>query len=237
MKISVLTYNICFNKALTGLNRILQSQRPYICCLQEVDTTNGFLDNFKLDNLLLADYTNSFWTLGRIFGQTTFFNPEKFRLIDSSNFDLPRSFYETLLIIIRGFNNPRTILKNTFLHLKSNQKITVYNVHLSALLMASNGKRYQQIEETLADLKITKHEKAIITGDFNYSFRRKKFESLIQQYGLKEATNNLTFTSSYFRFFKLKLDYILYKGLTCVQNRRLPVEGSDHYPIFCEFTI
>ncbi len=82
----------------------------------------------------------------------------------------------------------------------------------------------------------------MIAGDFNYPYGRKKFEETLKKYKLKEATDNIFFTSvqKILRILpvKLKLDYVLYnKHLKLVSNKRIDIRHSDHYPILTSFEI
>ena len=102
--------------------------------------------------------------------------------------------------------------------------------------------RSNQIQELLNNLDLSKNDKIIIAGDFNYPYRRKKFEELISHYDLKEATNNILFTSyaigilSFFRL-QLKADYVLYKNLEHIHTEKIETNYSDHFPIYSKFQI
>lgn len=231
--VSLLTYNVFFNKAVGVIPKLLTDYAPDILCLQEVETTQEYLNKFEMSGYKLADFSNSFIKFSKVFGLVTFYNPTTLRLIESSSFDIPRSFIEVLVTIFRGFNNPRTVLKTEFLHLPTNKKISVYNVHFTHLI-ASNRTRIRQLEQTLQDIDISQLEPTIISGDFNYSYGRKKFEEVIESYNFKEATNNLTFTARgihHLFFLKLKSDYILYRDLALVSTEKIDYTESDHYPI------
>jgi len=239
MKLSVLTYNILFNQARTILKELVDRYKPDIICLQEVETTDSNLSKLNIENYKFADFSNSFIQFNRVFGLVTFYNEQTLAYIDSKNFSLSRSFMETLLFILRGPKNYRSVLKTEF-QIKNNQKkIISYNIHLTAF--GSNGARNKQIKETFSDLDINSCEPTIITGDFNYPYGRKKFEKLIQKFDLKEATNELFFTqeSRILGLFpiKLKLDYILYKNITSLDTIRIAKRNSDHYPILSVFEV
>ncbi|NMB84166.1 endonuclease/exonuclease/phosphatase family protein [Candidatus Roizmanbacteria bacterium] len=238
MEVSVLTYNILFNKASEQIKPLVQKYRPDIVCLQEIITTEENLQNLAFDQYQLADFSNSFFKFNKIFGVATYFNRQKLDLVRSESFNLPRSFLEGLLIVLRGGNNPRNVLKTKF-RLKSGKLISVYTVHLSP--WGSNGIRFKQVKETLADLNKDTSETAIIAGDFNYPYGRKKFEKLIFASNLKEATNNIPYTleakSFPFMSIRLKLDYILYKNIDLIKTTRIDCRFSDHYPIFSVFDI
>ena len=240
MKISVLTYNVLFNRALTNFERILDRYQPDIICLQEIETREANLKNVEAHGYKLTDYSNSFIKFGTVFGLATFYKPDKLDFTDSRSLTLPRSYYEFLLVLLRNGNIPRTVLKTEFKLKDSGKPLINYNLHLTA--WATNGIRVKQIKTTLEDLHITTIDKTvIIAGDFNYPYQRKNFEELITQYGLSEATDNLyvTFEGKWFHFLpmKLKLDYILYKNVSLIKTERVQSRESDHFPIISTFEI
>ncbi len=237
MTISLLTYNVLFNSAFTAFNQAITTYRPDIICLQEIETDEENLKKMETHGYKLADYSNSFIKFGKVFGLATFYNPETLEFVDSTSLNLPRSYYEFFLVLLRGGNTPRTVLKTEFIVKKTGKPLTVYNLHLTA--WATHGIRVKQIKKTLADLEINTDRAIIIAGDFNYPFMRRQFEELIVQYSLAEATHNLytTFEGKWFKFLpmKLKLDYILYKNLQLVSTEKMMSRESDHFPILSSF--
>ncbi|MBI3619649.1 endonuclease/exonuclease/phosphatase family protein [Candidatus Roizmanbacteria bacterium] len=241
MKIGLITYNVLFDKASLSLDSSLSPYRPDILCLQEVETKEQSLNRITNQRYRLANFSNSFIKFGKVYGLATYYNQEILTFVSSETFDLPRSVIEGLLVILRGGNNPRSVLKTDFKVKDTTQKLTVYNIHLSP--WGSNGVRIKQLTETLDSLDLTKYNDTaiIVTGDFNFSYRRRKLEEIIHRYELKEATANIfyTFESTFLRFIPLrwKLDYILYKNITWLTTKALPIHFSDHYPIFAEFQL
>jgi endonuclease/exonuclease/phosphatase family metal-dependent hydrolase len=240
MQIRLLTYNLCFNRAKDGLKTIISQYQPDIICLQEIETREENLTRFITQaNYALADYSNCFIKHQRIYGVATYYNQHVINFADAESFDLPRSFLENFLVFLRGFNNPRTVLKTKFLVKKTSQLIYVYNTHLSPF--ASNGARKKQMEETLADIHPDSNTPTIITGDFNFPYGRKKLQQLIDKNNLQEATNKIRYTFER-RFFylltlKLKDDYIFYRQLKNKDTFKIPLKSSDHYPILAIFEI
>lgn len=240
MKVSILSYNLLFNKALRHIGDVLKKTQPDIVCLQEMETSEANLAVLRSYGYTLADFSNSFIKFGRVWGQATFYNKNTVDFTSSSILNLPRSYYEVILLILRGANDPRTVLKTEFRRKKSKTKISIYNLHLSSY-QATNRARARQIEKTLEDLASHTQNNVVITGDFNYPYGRKRFEKLITQYNLEEATSNLYYTSI-FRFLKLipikfKVDYVLYRGLKLLKTERVQISFSDHFPIFSEFEV
>ena len=240
MQIKLLTYNVCFNQAKEDLKGIIAQYQPDIICLQEIETNEvnleQFVDHKSYD---LADYSNCFVKHQKIFGVATYYKKSQLKFSEAQIFDLPRSFLENFLVLLRGFNNPRTVLKTEFLLQPSQQKINIYNTHLSPF--ASNSARKKQVLETLADLDLKSEVPTIITGDFNFPYGRKKLQQLIDDHYLQEATNQIwhTFEQKIFHFFTLKFkdDYIFYRSLKNTQTLKIPLKSSDHYPILATFEI
>jgi endonuclease/exonuclease/phosphatase (EEP) superfamily protein YafD len=108
-------------------------------------------------------------------------------------------------------------------------------------MWSTNSARNKQIAKILADIQNGSINPVLITGDFNYPYGRKKFEHLINKFGLKEATNNIfyTFEMKLLGFIpvKWKNDYILYRHIKCLETKRIKVRSSDHYPIISTFEI
>ncbi len=264
MVFSVFTYNVLFNQGYVELEHILCKVKADILCLQEIETNEFNLKKLELSGYKLADYSNSFIRLGKIYGVATFYNPQSFHHVKSSFISLPQSFYELFLSLIRGVNKPRTVLRTDFIHKLDNKKITTYNVHLTPT--GANGARIKQLKETLSDLTIALKHPVVIAGDFNYPFGRRKLEEVTRKYHFKEATSNLRYTYSlskkeneldykHFNFLqkvlitvtnsrifkkllsgRYKLDYIFYRGVKLVKTERIDIVAlSDHYPIISYF--
>lgn len=261
MDISILTYNVLYNKALGGLEGIFEEYEPDIICLQEVDTDEVNLKKLQKFDYLLADYSNSFIKFGRIFGVATFYNPKKLNFIRSSRHVLPRSIYELFSAAVRlliGGNQRRTFLETSFTTKTDKKRLSIYNVHLS--LYGSNGARIKQIREAATDVEISKKNPTVLAGDFNYfPYNRKRLEDLLKINGFHEATKNIMYTVTYSatgkkerynfiqrlgvrfarKFFsgKIKADYIFYKNLTHQDTKRIDLHLSDHLPILSMFEI
>jgi endonuclease/exonuclease/phosphatase family metal-dependent hydrolase len=238
MKVSLLTYNLLFNNALSTISDVLVTCKPDIVCLQEIETAEDNLKQVEKYGYKLADFSNSFIKYGKVYGLATFYRPQTFNFVTSTSLTLPRSYYEFFLDLLRGGNNPRTVLKTTFSFKKSQKKLINYNMHLTA--KGANGIRVRQIQTTLDDLRIDKHP-LLIAGDFNYPYQRKQFEVLIEQYGLREATHTVysTFESNFLKLLPVtfKLDYILYKNLKLISTDKISSRESDHFPILSTFEV
>ena len=240
MTFSLLTYNLKLNKAADTTLELLSTYKPDIVCLQEIQTDDKNLKTIENTGYKLADYSNSFIRRGKIYGVTTFFNPGTFSIIKSNSFNLPTNFYQIISFILHGNKNPRTVLKNELKHNQTKKKLDVYNIHLSPF--ATNQLRTKQIKNTLSDLSLNNKGAVIIAGDFNYPYGRKRFEEQIKEYKLKEDTNNINFTleKKIIRniTIKLKLDYVLYKKIRIISNKKIKnFNKSDHFPILSTFSV
>lgn len=237
MKFTTLTYNLYYNSAGAHIEEVLKAHNPDIVFFQEILTDEHSLQRIQRLGYRLADFSNSFMRGSRIFGVATFYKPSMFSLVNSEIFSLPSSIYQFLTYIVRNKKYPRTVLKNEFVFKENGRKFTTYNIHLTPV--ATNGLRMKQIYNTFSDLDLSSKDAVVIAGDFNYPYGRRKFESMIDDYGLKEATNNVYFTHERrilgLFSIRLKLDYILYKNLELTLNEKIQLKHSDHYPILTRF--
>jgi len=262
MKFSFLTYNTCLNHGFLEIEKIIKKYHPDIVCVQEVETEQENLRKIEQFGYTLADFANSFIKKGKIFGIATFYNPKRFKIVDSNFTFLPKVFnqiFSSLFNFITHTYEKRTVLENVFVDLLTKKKILVYNNHFPVL--TTNGEKLKALKNLFDFYQIKKKNHVIITGDFNYfPYGRKRLENLISQYDLKEGTRNISYTIFYnfknkkiaktysfivrifaklFSFFftnRLKIDYIFYKGFKLINSKRIDVDFSDHYPllsIFC----
>lgn len=257
MIFSLMTYNTCFNQAVDKLTELLKVHHPDILCLQEIETTEKNLQTITALGYTLADYSNSFIKFGKIYGLATFYKNGVFKMSKSNTIFLRRSIFEFITSIsrlFRGGNQLRTVLTTKLLDPVNKKTIMLYNVHLSA--HGTNSIRLKQIKQVLKTIVPFNQQPTIMTGDFNYPYRRKKLEEITKSYNLKEATNNIPFTftsfqnKSYSWFFWLgdkianligykhyKLDYIFYKNIKCLGSEKIDVGFSDHFPIISRFKL
>lgn len=255
MIFTLMTYNTYFNEAVCKLTKLLETHRPDILCLQEIETTEKNLKAINTFGYTLADYSNSFIKFGKIYGLATFYRDNRFKMSKSNIIFLRRSIFEFITSISRlfkGGNKSRTVLTTKLLDKDTNNNILIYNVHLSA--HGTNSIRSKQIKQVLETTNPLSNQTVIITGDFNYPYRRKELETITKSYNLKEATNDILFTfksiktNSYSWFFRLadkignffgikhlKLDYIFYRNVKCLGSERIDVGFSDHFPIISRF--
>ncbi len=260
MVFSLLTYNVLYNNAFNEIKPLVEKYKPDFICLQEIDTDEPNLMKLEKLHYNLADYSNSFIKFGRIYGVATFYNPEKLKLTKSTTFELPRSIYELVLVIVRllrGGNKPRTVLKTDF-RTKEGKRITIFNTHLA--VFETNGARVKQMKKILEFVQKNKKLPLIIAGDFNYyPYRRKQLETIMKKSDLAEATDSIPYTmqpsndgkkekynlvqrigakiASKFYNNGFKLDYIFYRNLVHKNTQKVDVRFSDHFPIIFQFEI
>jgi endonuclease/exonuclease/phosphatase family metal-dependent hydrolase len=192
----------------------------------------------------------------------TFYNPNRFSVINNSYFAFFPNFLNRFLSAIFNFftntKERRAVLENTLYDPLAKKSITIYNNHFPVL--NTNGAKLKALKNLFDFYQIKKKKIAIITGDFNYfPYGRKRLEKLISYYDLKEGTKNISYTILYnfknkkiaktypligrilakiFSFLftdRLKIDYIFYKGFKLVNSKRINVDFSDHYPILSIF--
>lgn len=237
MKYTTLTYNLHYNKASTELRSILTKYSPDLIFLQELATDEESMKAIMESGYELADFSNSFVKGKNIYGVATFYKTSIFAVKNTKSFNLPSSVIQMLTFLLKNRNNPRTVLRTDFKIKKTGSSLCTYNIHFSP--NATNALRIKQLNNTLDDLVANSKSPLIIAGDFNYPYGRKKLERILNKYRLKEATNNLLFTSkqTFFKRFAvtLKLDYVFYRSLKLVANERIEVFHSDHFPIFSSF--
>lgn len=250
-----------YNQASIHLNKILSKAKPDILCLQEIDTDESSLLQIEKYGYKLADYSNSFIRFGKIFGVATFYNPAICKLLNTSSYQLPRSIYETILLIIRflkGGNEPRTVLKSKFQFKNTKKTLALHNTHLG--VFESNQSRVKRMQKIISFNEDEKNSPTVITGDLNYHpYARRQLENLMKTSGFLEATRSLNYTSQLSLTGKLerynliqrifskiiqklfsnrfKLDYMFYKNLKLVEIKRIDTDFSDHYPIIAKYEI
>ena len=237
MKFTLLTYNLFLNRAYKNVGSLLAKYQPEIVCLQELSTKDPNLHQVEQYGYKLADYSNSFSRGRQVFGVATFYNSLLLTHINSRSFNLSRGFYEFMRYVAKNEPQKRTVLKTKFMFKKTGKKVRIYNLHLDPF--GTNRIRDKQIREAFEDLDLSAKEPIVTAGDFNYPYGRKKFEYLINDYGLSEATNTIFYTHERrvlkLISIKIKLDYVLYKNIKNIKTERLRVRHSDHFPILSTF--
>ena len=238
MTLSLLTYNLLHNKALTMLEKVVEPYSPDILLLQEIDTSESNLSIVESLGYTLSDYANSYLKYGKVYGVATFYKNKKLTFKETSTINLPFGIYEVFDFLLRGGRRHRTILRTEFKTGQSSKKIVVYNVHLTA--QSTNTLREKQMEEIFQTLQLN-NKPIIVAGDFNYVYRRRRFEDIFMKYDLHEATNKIfiTYKDRWLKIFpvKSKNDYVLYHNMVHLETKRIEAEYSDHYPVFSKFNI
>lgn len=239
-KLSVLSYNLCFGKAFLELVEMTQKYQPDVVCVQEFDVKPESVELLEVLGYELADYSYSFFRNFRLYSVATFYRLETVKHNNGVSINLARGMYDFLLFILRVGGPQRTALNNSFQLRVNDSQFRVSNLHLSAL-QSTNAVRVKQLKGMLEYLKEKSDIPTVITGDFNYMYRRKPLEALFKSYQYEEATNNLFYSLEWIILWlihlKTKCDYIWYRGLKKVKTTRLERKKSDHFPILAQFTL
>jgi len=239
-RLTVLTFNLLFGRALEELVNLAKEHKPDVICSQEFPVNEQTVKQLEAVGYILADYSPSFFKHFRFYSLATFYNPQTIKHQNGQTISLSRGLYELLLFFLRFSPQARTSLNNNFIHKASKHKFRICNIHLTAL-QSGNKVRVKQLQTILSFLRNNGQNKpTVVMGDFNYVYKRKTFEQIFQRYGFKEATNNLfyTFELTILGFFKVKMkpDYIWYQHLHKCQTLRFKRRFSDHFPILAKFS-
>ncbi len=238
-KFTILTYNLCFGKALGELIDFLKQYQPDIVCVQEFEINRETIAQVENVRYELADYSHSFFKFLKFFGVATFYNPKTIEHRNGEVISLSRSLYEFVLFLLHWGRHSRTVLHNEFIIKKEKARINVYNLHLT--VHGTNAVRSKQVKQVIQHIKRYNNAKTIIIGDFNYPYKRKGFEKLFATEKLKEATNNILFSLESRVWgvlrVRLKTDYVLYKGLRHLKTEKINRQFSDHFPILTRFKV
>lgn len=239
-KLSVLTYNLYFSKGLKEFGQLLPKYKPDILCVQEFMVDEQSVEFVENLGYKLADYSYSFFRSFKFFSVATFYNPQTVKHQNNFAIGLSRGFYELVLFFLRIGRTERTALSANFLAKDSGKSFTICNVHLTAM-QSTNKVRIKQLKITLDFLKNGKALPTIVTGDFNYMYKRKVLEKIFSKESYLEATNNILYSYEWLILKLVKLrtkpDYVWYKGFRKIKTSRLPRVYSDHFPILAKFEL
>jgi endonuclease/exonuclease/phosphatase family metal-dependent hydrolase len=237
MKLKLLTYNLLFGKALPHAQELIDTENPDIVCVQELPTAEDKLDYLAKDPMERAGWTNTFVKFARIFGNAVYVNTERFACVSSRDEEMPSSTYDFVQYLTKGFSINRRFTETCFKLKDSGETFYVYNVHLTHLSFVDL--RLAQLKKVFEHVRaLGPDARVLIAGDFNLYNGKTELEMLMEQYGLREATNTLGYTFQhplYFYMVKMKLDYVLYRGFTHTSTRRFDLNTSDHHAILSEF--
>ncbi len=238
--IKLLTFNIYFGRAVTEVVLLIKKHHPDVICLQEFEINDHSIKEIEKTGYHLADYSHSFFKFFKFFGIATFYNPQTVTYSNGISINLSKSLYEFLLLVFgMSKGGGRTVLKTVFTRKDTNTVFSVYNLHLTAM-QATNRTRDRQISTLMDYVQQDENKQVLITGDFNYAYKRKNFEETFLQNGLSEVTTDIDYTcvTRVLGLFNLrvKLDYILCRGCGSHPVERLDREKSDHYPLLASFS-
>lgn len=242
----------------------MKKQGVNIFCLQEILKTKGKLFVGDVIMKALGDEWDIAYSLGNESADTThgvaiLWNKRHVHKIDVTKIVLPKvtnfSFFHKLMRLGAGFKN--IVAENKALSITFSvygRKVRITSAHISL-----NGGVTHHLEQHLfiKSLLVDKpvpHE--IIAGDFNtlrgFTYKR-EMQQIQNIYGgeFTELSSDIPWTQDlhYSKFekkllntiiiytklhYRQKLDHIFVKGFIPVSCKRLPFEGSDHFPISTE---
>jgi len=219
---------------------VIKKHNPDIVCVQEYSVNQDSVAKFEALGYELADYSYSFFKHFKIYSIATYFNPKRITHNNGTSINLARGIYELALAFFRLSRFSRTALNNDFQLKSSRQKFRVCNLHLSAM-QSSNKVRGKQLRNLLDYLNSETAIPTVIIGDFNYVYGRKSLEKIFEDYGFREATNNLLFTIEWviLRVFRIrrKADYVWFRNIKSINTQKIERQHSDHFPVLSEFEI
>lgn len=183
MKLSVLTFNLEYNRGFPKLLNVIDKYKPDLVAVQEFDLSEDSQELIEKRGYKLGDYAESFTKYGQMFGIATFYNQDKLAMKSSRTIHLPRGMYELFWMVV-GNSPRRTVVSTHYNIVGKNQKLNIYNVHFTPI--ARNALRDKQLSKILKSA--SKHTSpTIVLGDFNYPYRRSHLEDLFKKYSFREV--------------------------------------------------
>ncbi|MBP9797925.1 endonuclease/exonuclease/phosphatase family protein [Candidatus Woesebacteria bacterium] len=234
MQITVLTFNLEYNKGFPKLLRVIEKYSPDIIALQELQMSDDAVAILKEKGYVLASHAEAFIRKVGVFSVATFYKKGRIEVNESSTIYLPRGVWEFFELLWRGLSR-RLVISTQFK--VSGKVLSLFNVHLSPYSV--NSLRNKQLFKTLEEAYIADNP-TIILGDFNYPYNRSHLESLFNRYEFQEATTNILHTfykTLRFLPIKFKLDYIFYRKLENIETKRINAFTTDHTPLIATFKI
>lgn len=236
MNISVLTFNLEYNRGFPKLMNVIDKYKPDIVAIQEFDLSEDSQMLIEKRGYKLGDYAESFKKYSQMFGVATFYNHTKLEKMSSQTIHLPRGLYEIFWLIV-GTSPRRTVVSTHYKIKRTDRNLHIYNVHFTPI--ARNALREKQLHKILK--KAEEHdEPTVVLGDFNYPYRRGRLEKVFRKYSFEEATTNVFhtfFKTLRFLPIRFKLDYVLYSHLVHKQTKKIDAFSTDHTPLIATFSV
>ncbi len=213
----VISYNLRKHAARGELEHLVETHRPNLLCLQEVDTDD--LPR-ELGPLHLADATR----LNRL-GLAIFYNQERFEALSTKAFALKRSLHD---IIAKPAHE--RLLGTHLIDRKHDRELVIGCFH-AAPLTALNSLRRTQIRAAHVALdSFGPTLPTLMVGDFNYPVFKDHLSTSVQETG-HEVTLSDARTYTRYKFFRGHFDFATSIGLSITRVTTLPQGQSDHLPI------
>ena len=211
-------------KNLENISQFIQSQKPDVVGLLEVDTGSfrtGKVNQAKkiADDLGHYSLYQCKYHAGSLSSRLPIFNAQANAFIASNELHHPKFHY-----FKRG-------VKRLIIELETDE-VSIFLVHLSLWYRH----RQEQLWE-LVQLLRERKKPAIIAGDFNTYWGNSELNMFKEATGMKSANIDSisTFPSDKPR---LELDFVLYEEPIKIENFRvIPVEYSDHLPLILDYAL
>ena len=211
-------------KHLENISQFIQSQKPDVVGLLEVDTGSfrtGKVNQAKkiADDLGHYSLYQCKYHAGSLSSRLPIFNAQANAFIASDKLHHPKFHY-----FKRG-------VKRLIIELETDE-VSIFLVHLSLWYRH----RQEQLWE-LVQLLRERKKPAIIAGDFNTYWGNSELNMFKEATGMKSANieSIATFPSNKPR---LELDFVLYENPIKIEKFRIiPVEYSDHLPLILDYSL
>ncbi len=221
IEVTILSYNLWFNKAFAELDELVRKHNVDILCLQEcrVESLPREVGNLQL---IRADL------LYKDIGLALFANATKWTQGNTGCYDLPRTTYEKLLT--EG-GRPRLQLCR-FTNKMNGSEVVAGNVHIANLLSSGAGRRRQAARAAELSLDFSQQTPLVLAGDFNHPFGLQKLDGVVVENGLYAVENT---RPTYQQWPRRTFDRMFASQLETKHFQVLPFGASDHAPIMGRF--
>jgi endonuclease/exonuclease/phosphatase family metal-dependent hydrolase len=237
MRLSVLTYNLFCGAALYDAMAYQKKLKPDVLCVQEIPVGENEPRTLEDGTYKLACCSNTFSNLFTIYGNATYVNTEKFKIVSDYDDSLPASMYDFWVYVRQGIYLNRRFTETQIEDIKTGQRVAIYNVHTTHLSFVDlRISQIRTVFDAMED-RVGRKMPVVVMGDFNLYNGKTELEKLLTEYNLSEATNELSYTfkhKTWLGMLTQKLDYILYRDMERIQTKRYDKLSSDHFPIFTE---
>ena len=212
-----ISYNLRKHAAVGELSALIDTHRPELLCLQEVDTADL---PAELGSLHLADATKR----NRL-GLAVYYDRERFESRATGAFQLRKSLHDK--IAAPAYER---LLGTHLLDRESGHELVVASFH-AAPLTALNSLRRSQIQAAHEALRgFGDGLPSLMVGDFNYPLFKDFLSAQVRESGYElSLSDSRTYTR--YKFFRGHFDFATSINLLIDSVQTLPRGASDHLPI------